>query len=347
MNRRTKEDQRKTAACWLHGVVAALTQEGLDVGTLFQEAGLDLNALDDPDARFPTDKVNQLWHLAVIRSDNPAIGLAAARVPKPASFGVVGYAMMSAPDLFGLLARGARYSRLISDALTLTVTQEPDRCRLVVALLGDDQAVPWQRTLFTLLSILSFLRWVMVSDLRPLMVELTVLANADLEPYQAAFGCPLSFGAASNALLFSDADLARPLPTAQAQLANVHEQIAGEYLARLDRSTTVSLVRAAILKNLSDGEPRRAAVARALGMSERTLQRRLEAEDTSFRQILDDTHKDLAQQYIDRDDLSLADAAYVLGFNDQSSFFRAVKRWLGTTPRQYRLQRAMAREAGP
>jgi len=345
VNRRTKEDQRKTAACWLHGVVAALTQEGLDVGTLFQEAGLDLNALDDPDARFPTDNVNQLWHLAVVKSDNPAVGLAAARVPQPASFGIVGYAMMSAPDLFGLLARGARYSRLISDALTLTVAAQPDGCRLVVALHGGDQTVPWQRTLFTLLSMLSFLRWVMVSDLRPLAVELTIQANAELEPYQAAFGCPLRFGAAANALLFSTADMARPLPTAQVQLANVHEQIAGEYLARLDRSKTVSLVRAAIIKSLSDGEPRRATIARALGMSERTLQRRLEAEDTSFRQILDDTHKDLAQQYIDRDDLSLADAAYVLGFNDQSSFFRAAKRWLGTTPRQYRLQRAMARRA--
>ena len=117
-----------------------------------------------------------------------------------ASFGIVGYAMMSAPDLFGLLARGARYSRLISDALTLTVAAQPDGCRLVVALHGGDQTVPWQRTLFTLLSMLSFLRWVMVSDLRPLAVELTIQANAELEPYQAAFGCPLRFGAAANAL---------------------------------------------------------------------------------------------------------------------------------------------------
>jgi AraC-like DNA-binding protein len=73
-------------------------------------------------------------------------------------------------------------------------------------------------------------------------------------------------------------------------------------------------------------------------MSERTLQRRLEEEATSFVQLLDDTRRELANQYLGRLHLSLAQAAYLLGFADQRSFFRACRRWFQLSPGQYRSQ---------
>ncbi len=336
---RTERDGLWLRACWVKGTVEAFKQEGLDVGALFREAGLGLAVLDNPDSRVPIEKFNLLWRLAVARSGNPVVGLAAARIPRPASFDVVGYAMMSAPDLRGVLERVVRYVRIISTVATMTVADDQEGCRLSVALQSGAQEVPWQRYAFAFMTSLSFLRWIMIRDLRPLAVELAMPANNDLLRYHEAFGGPLRFGAAGNALLFSQSDVARPLPTAHAELATVHERIAGEYLARLDRSAMSARVRSVMLKCLSDGKPRRAAVARTLGMSERTLQRRLEAEGSSFRQLLDDTHKELAQRYIEQADLSLADVAYILGFNDQSSFFRASRRWFGTTPQRYRLQR--------
>jgi AraC-like DNA-binding protein len=80
-------------------------------------------------------------------------------------------------------------------------------------------------------------------------------------------------------------------------------------------------------------------------MSERTLQRRLEDEKTTFVQLLDDTRRELAEQYLGRLHLSLAQAAYLLGFADQSSFFRACMRWLEVAPGQYRSQ--LHRPASP
>ncbi len=335
---RTEHDRLSSAAFWVKGMVEAFKQEGLDVVALFREAGLDLAALDNPDSRFPIERLSLLWRLAVTRSGNPTVGLAAARIPKPALFGVVGYAMMSSPDLRGLLERVARYFRIISDATTVSVAADQEGYRLRFGLLGGGTEMPWQRRAFGLLSVLSFVRWIMMCDLRPLAVELTTTAHDEAQPYQEAFECPLRFGAAVNALLFSHSDAGRPLPTAQPHLARVHERIAGEYLARLDHSRTNARVRAAILERIAHGEPRRAAVARVLGMSERTVQRRLEEDGTSFRQILDDTRKELAQKYFEHGSVSLADTAYLLGFNDQSSFFRATKRWFGTTPQQYRLR---------
>jgi AraC-like DNA-binding protein len=342
---RTKHHLLGIAAFRVKGMAAVFRREGLDVGPLFHAAGVELTDLEDPDRRYPSETINRLWRLAVARSGNPAIGLAAARVAMPALFDVVGYAMMSAPDLLGLLQRLERYFRIISTDADFSVTAEQDGYRARLRLSGGDPEVAWQRYAFTLLSTLSFIRWIMQRDTRPLAVELTTTAGAEARPYQEAFECPLHFGAPSNALVFSRADVGLPLPTAQPRLANVHERVVSEYLARLDHSRTSVRVRAAIPAHLPDGEPRRAAVARALGMSERTLQRRLEAEGASFRLILDDTRQELARKYFEQGNVSLAHMAWLLGFNDQSSFFRATRRWFGMTPRQYRLRHGPSRAA--
>src|SRR5262249_33658379 len=90
------------------------------------------------------------------------------------------------------------------------------------------------------------------------------------------------------------------------------------------------------------GEPRRTEVAAVLEI-ERTLQRRLKAEGTSFQRLLDDTRRELAQQYLGQTDVSLADATYLLGFSERGSFFRACRRWSGTSPRRYRIRLIGAR----
>ena len=346
MTNRTNSARSNSAVFWVKGIVAALKQDNLDVLALMHEAGLDPVALDSPDARFPTEKISRLWRLAVERSGNPAAGLAGALIAKPSLFDVVGYAMMSSPDLHGVLDRAARYIRIVSDAATLSVATHHDGYRLCLELLGGEDDVPWQRYCFDLMSLLSFLRWIMEGDLQALALELRASPD-NMQPDEITSGCPLRFGAGVNALLFALTDVARPLPTAHAQLANVHERIAREYLARLDDSQIVTRVRAAILESLTDGQPQRAKVARTLGMSERTLQRRLETEGTSFRLLLDETHKEMARTYIERRDLSLAEVAYLLGFNDQSSLFRATQRWFGTSPRQYRMQSADMSETLP
>ena len=139
-------------------------------------------------------------------------------------------------------------------------------------------------------------------------------------------------------LLFGRADLTAPLPTSNPLLAELHERFAGEYLQHFDHAQTSYRAREVIIRRLPDGGPRRDEVASELHMSERTLQRRLEEEATSFVQLLDDTRRELAEQYLGRLHLSLAQAAYLLGFADQSSFFRACKRWFDLSPGQYRSQ---------
>ena len=126
-------DRRTNAAFWVTGIADALAVEQLDVPGLFRDVGLDFAALGDPDARFAIDQVNLLWELALARSGNPAIGLVGAVQAKPWHFGIIAYALMSAPDLLGILHRMVRYVGIVSDAAMITVRKRGDAHRHCVA----------------------------------------------------------------------------------------------------------------------------------------------------------------------------------------------------------------------
>ena len=334
-------DRRTNAAFWVTGIAHALAAEQLDTPSLFREAGLDFAALQDPDARFDSDHVSHLWELAVARSGNAAIGLAGASRAGPGHFGVVAYSLMSSPDLLGVLSRIARYVQVVSDAATVTVLQQGDDYRLVLDLKHGLRAVPHQRFAFDLLTFLSFCRWVSGNALTPIGVELSHPGTGAGRAFEAVFGCAPRFGSAANALVFSYADATRPLLTANDRLSAIHDRIVTEHLQRAPTTQIKARVCTEIARRLPDGAPTRGALALALAMSERTLHRRLTDEGTSFQHLIEGTRRELAESYLARRDLSLADVAYLLGFKDQGSFFRAAHRWFRMTPRQYRLQTKM------
>ena len=330
--------KRTTSAVWVRGMAEMLAAEGVDVATLFAAAGVDPASLDGPSARLATEKLSRLWELAVDRTRNPAIALARHEVARPASFDVVGYTMMSCADLRSAFERLIRYLLILSDALTMTMTEEAGGYRIDFVLFGGDRPIPRQRIEYIFVTVVSFCRWIVRSEVSPRAVELAYPGPADLAPYRSAFRCPVFFDAERNSLKFSRADFDLRLPTFNPQLAELHERYAGEYLQQFDHAQTSYRVRKAIIRGLPDGEPRRDEVAGELRMSERTLQRRLETEATSYVALLDNTRRELAEQYLGRLNLSLAQAAYMLGFADQRSFFRACKRWFKLSPGQYRNQ---------
>jgi AraC-like DNA-binding protein len=330
--------ERTTAAAWVKGIAEMLAAEGLDVGALFAATGIDASALDAPGARLQTERISHLWELAVAQSANPALALAQHQVARPASFDVVGYTMMSCADLRGAFERLIRYMLILSDALTMTMSEEPDGDRITFVLFGGDRPIPRQRIEFISISVISFCRWISRRDIRPRAVEFACPAPSDPALYRDAFRCPVSFDASRHSILFAPADMTAPLPTSNPLLAELHERFAGDFLRQFDHAQTSYRVREVIVRRLPDGEPRRDEVAGELCVSERTLQRRLKTEATSFVQLLDDTRRELAEQYLGRLNLSLAQAAYMLGFADQRSFFRACKRWFNLSPGQYRDQ---------
>ncbi|NQD93246.1 AraC family transcriptional regulator [Pseudomonas sp. CrR25] len=328
--------ERTTSSSWALGIVQALEMGGVDCRAIFPELGLDYAALDDPDARFAQDAMTRLWQRAVELSGNPAIGLNMAKVVRPASFHVVGYALMSSRTLKDGLARLVRYQRIIAEGADLSFRPTPSGYELILAIHGDRLQPARQSAEASLAYALAFCRWMTGKPLRPQQILFQGAPPADLQPFHQVFQAPLKFHAAHYALLFERADLEAPLPTANEALAQLHDRFAGEYLARFSESRVTHLARQVLCRLLPQGEPKREAVAQALHLSQRTLQRRLQEEGSSFQQLLDDTRRELAEQYLGQPNLTLLEVAYLLGFADPSNFFRAFRRWFDMTPGEYR-----------
>ncbi|MDM0088601.1 MULTISPECIES: AraC family transcriptional regulator [unclassified Variovorax] len=330
--------ERSTSAVWVRGIVEALSATGLDMQRLCAEAAIDDPARADPSAVYSTEAITRLWQLAVAQSGDPAIALRAAQGVRPAIFGLVGYVMMSSANLATALERLIRYLRIISHAAAVRAVPQGEDTAFTLELHGGAAPLPRQRFEFDLLTLLTFCRWVLGRELRPLAVSLTHEAPPDPHAYLQAFRCMPQFGARSNGAVLARCDLEAPLPTFHPQMAELHDRFAGDRIEALERppATYTQRVRQMVAERLPEGEPGRTAIARALGVAERTLQRRLQHEGTSFHALIDDTRRAEAERHLAQPQLTLAEVAYLLGFASQGNLTRACRRWFGMTPGQYR-----------
>jgi AraC-like DNA-binding protein len=154
--------------------------------------------------------------------------------------------------------------------------------------------------------------------------------------FEEWFRAPIVWATSPPSLLLARDDLVRPLATGNASVAVATERLAAEYLARLDREDIRAQVRRHLLGLLPSGVPSQRETARALGLSSRTLHRRLAEVGTSFGDLLDEMRRELAHDYLRRSDYAVSEVAYLLGFAETSSFNRAFKRWTGQAPSAFR-----------
>jgi AraC-like DNA-binding protein len=157
--------------------------------------------------------------------------------------------------------------------------------------------------------------------------------------YVRVFGTLPRFDAGRNAARFDAALLAHPVPNADTSLYPLLRRHADELLRQRLEPGIAAQVRTVLARALPQGGGRLAAVAEALGMTARTLQRKLADAGTSYQEVLDALRFALAQQYLERPELSLVDIAFLLGYGEQSAFTHAFRDWAGSTPGAWRALR--------
>lgn len=327
---------RTSSAAWVRGIADMLTAEGLPASELCAEAGIDLQALQQPHTRVDVDRVSLLWDLAVSRHGKPALGLDRRLTARYGNVDLVGYALASGPDLLTGFRHLQRHMAVISDATTFALQNDPRGYWLVLSHIGASRPIPRQRVEFALLTLLTLCEWLARRELAPLAVELTTPQPTDEAPYRAAFSLLPRFGQPASRFLLAEADLRAPIPTHNPSLWALHERLVETELDQLGQTLASTRVRTEIARILHQGEPRREDVAARLHLTDRTLQRRLQAESVCYQQLLDDTRRELARQYLANERHSLGDVADLLGFSDTSNLFRACKRWFGMPPGRYR-----------
>jgi AraC-like DNA-binding protein len=291
--------------------------------------------LADPDARISPAALRLAWHHAVRLTANPYLALHLATALPPGAFGIVEYVVRSAATAGDAIALGLRYLNIVDEVSRGEMVRgdHPDHVDLLV---GADSPIPHEASLA---AVVGQARMLAGDAFRPLAVDFAHRPPGEHAVYEAFFRCPVRFGAPHTRLVLSRASLDIPLATADPNLLPILLRAADALLARCATpSTTADEVRRVLADALRTGEADVEHVAAHLGTTARSLQRRLKDEDTTFFAVRDELRRELASTYLDGG-LSITEISFLLGFSEASAFFRAFKRWTGTTPQASRLSR--------
>ncbi len=316
-------------------ITKALEEEGHDSEALFLSLNMDPAGLSDPHVRYSFASVQQLWEAAARLTNNPCFGLNAAQHWHPTTLHALGYAWFASDSLRDALERMVRYVRLVSTAAKARLDEEVPGYRFTLEY--EEKAQPAVEAVdAALATLVSMCRLSYDGELNPLAISLKRTEPVCSDKLLQYFQCPVYFEQSENSVLFSHEVLETSLPTANAILAGNNDRLIKEYLARLDKSILSAQVKARLLELLPSGNINEERMASLLNVSLRSLQRKLKEEDTGFKMLLEDTRRELAENYIRDNSLSISEITYLLGFSEPSNFTRAFKRWQGVSPSAYR-----------
>lgn len=317
-------------------IVSALNDYGADVESVFRSADLDGTRLLGSGSRYPVIKMQRLWANCIEATGDPCFGLRVAEHMRPQSLHGLGFSWLASDTLLDALHRLVRYQRLISTAAEFSLREDDGMVQLVSSghFMGHEIA---PASIDAAMGV--FLRMCRMScgeSFHPCRVSFVHARPSCFDRFYEYFRAPIGFGADENALFFDKQMLNEPLPDANPELARANDQVIIDYLQRFDRESISMQVRAQLIERLPDGQLAQKDVASALHMSVRNLQRRLLDEGDNFKQLLDDTRRELASQYIREKHRSIGEITYLLGFTEPSNFTRAFRRWTGMSPKEFR-----------
>lgn len=314
----------------------AIGHYGLDFRQIAKEAGIDTNKQYRPNDRVPAYKIQKIWRLAVAKTGDPCFGLTYARFIQPAALHGLGLAWLASDTLKDGLNRLVRYQRVISTKLNVELEECAEAYNLNFNMTAY-RTPPVPASIDAGLA--GFFRMCQITagpDICPLEVKVGHSDYGCSDRYEQVFGIPVTFETDEVCICFDKASLEKQLSTAQPELARVNDQMVMEYLRNFDRSDITTQVRAQIIDELPNGPPQQERIARQLNLSLRNLQRKLQIEGTSFKQIMDETRKELAIQYLKGTERSIIEISFLMGFSESSNFSRAFRRWTGVPPQYYR-----------
>lgn len=320
---------RFVRASALHGFAEVAREAGADPLALCEAVGLSPRALSDPDLRIRSDMIGALLDLSARRTGLDDFALRMASRNKPSTWGAVGLLLMQQRTVGDAFQAAADFIAVHSDTASATIEAYGDEVVIWIELDRAPDGIGYDRSQSNELTVGSpifVFRWLMKREWWPLQVGLTHSGRGALDRYKRYFGAIPLFDQDRLHFVCRQSDLAIELDDFDPEAERVARCIAEERLP-VGKDRFSQAVALSIRQKLGEGALRAEAVAEALNLDVRTMQRRLAAENSSFSALLDLTRRDLAKTFVEGSRRPLTDVAELLGFRSLSAF----SQWYGKT----------------
>lgn len=323
------------------GILQFAARYGVNVEALCTTVGLDPALLQMPDRQIPGTLHHAVWREAVKQTGDESFGLRLGEAFNLVTFGMIGYVLINCQTLAEVLAKLSRYTRLFSQGAQIHISVSDGLafcdCAVVDHLKNYLLEEPRYAIESTFASLLTATETLTGKPLCLSAAWFQYSSPVNRSEYERIFQTPLQFAMPTNRLVFDANCLNWPVLSSNANLLPLFEQQAEAMLNQMNRTDryTQQVVQT-LVQQLKGELPTIDAIAHQLAISVRQLQRELQAEGTSFQQLLDETRRELALRHLENSATPIHDIAFLLGFSEPSAFHRAFKRWTGKTPRSYR-----------
>ena len=312
-------------------------QEGVEVELLLRKAGLTPQQIDDPSARLAVKSQIRFLELAAASLKDECLGFHLAQKFDLRTSGLFHYVLASSDTLDEALRRGVRYSAIVNEGITLKFREDGD-IRINFEYAGVARHSDRHQIEFSVATLVRECRQLTNRRLPASRVSFTHRRNEITSEFRTFFGSDVTFGAAVDEVAFSTSIRQMPVVGADPYLNELLIKYCDQALAARStkRSSFGSSVENVIALQLPHGKARAGEVARKIGVSQRTLARRLSSEGLTFAGVLQRLKFDLAKHHLADEALSISEIAWLLGYHDVSAFTHAFKRWTGRAPRAIR-----------
>lgn len=314
----------------------------LDWRSALEAAGIQEADLQDGQNRFSGEQFQGFLAHLIASANDPLLGLHTSAHVQPGSYNVLGYIVMNCATVGEAMARIIPYEKLVGDMGVSRILSETGQLCVEWHCQYTDPTVRPHMIANVLASWVKFCRWLANrEDASPLAVELEFQPEDEAiqrEAFEAVFRCPIRFGCNRSALIVNPAMLDIPLRQPDQILRKTLESHADQQMANLSdpNLSLVEKTRQQIRDFLAEGISRQDSVAESLGLTARTLQRRLGEEGSSYQTLLDEIRLEIARKSLSESEEAVADIAQRLGYAEPRSFHRAFKHWTGQTPGDFR-----------
>jgi AraC-like DNA-binding protein len=319
---------------------AHLKASRIDALALLEEANLTLHQIKDTSIRLRVRDQIRFLNLAAVALQDELLGFHLAQQPDLREFGFLYYISASSGQLGEALQKLARYSSIANEGVSLKYLSGTN-VGISFRYIGVSRYQDRHQIEFFVAALIRLCRQLTGVRLVPFRVRLTHRRDDKRSELVKFFGGRVEFGATVDEVSFTLASKNIPIVSADHHLNKLLVIYCEEALRRrpINRSSFRSDVENALVPLLPHGRAKLDEIARRLGVSRRTLARRLSAERLTFSAIVESLKIELAKRYMADEDLSISQVAWLLGYQEVSSFTHAFKRWTGKTPRQARSRR--------